>query len=254
MLLHSRIDVQAELGACESIRATSEDFLDQQLREAGLEPEGLQQRLEATIPGLPGGFAIAGIAPPETAIYAPGAGHTLGLSLHTSNLFEAEGHLKFFDSQRGYGFFTMSEGSVDVMVHIKVLEAAGYRTLYEGTRIHALVQKTPKGLQTVQILGIDDTSARHPSLVPPRTKETVTAESAWVAVIVKFYDRLKGYGFVHEGPDSPDCFVHADTLRRWGMAPLRPGQQVEVRWGTTLKGRMVAEIRHSDGGGLPKVH
>ncbi len=81
------------------------------------------------------------------------------------------------------------------------------------------------------------------------------AESDWVPTVVKWYNRERGYGFVCEGEGCPDCLVHADTLRRWGVAPLRPTQAVEIRWGMSSKGRMVAEIRHPGGlSGLPPVH
>jgi cold shock protein len=263
-MLHNRVDVQMELGACEAIRATNEARLDLELSKAGLDPAGLQERLEAVITGLPRGLPLAGQmarAEPKTGSTDATQSLSLGLSRSalllgsTAGTLEAAGPMKFFDSNKGYGFFTADQGGGDVMVHVTTLEAAGHRTVYEGTRIHALVQKTAKGLQAVQILSIDDSTAVHPSLVPARTKEKVMAESEWVRAIVKFYDRLKGYGFVHEGPDAPDCFVHADTLRRWGMAPLRPGQAVEVRWGKSSKGQMVAEIRHPDSlSGLPQVH
>jgi CspA family cold shock protein len=141
------------------------------------------------------------------------------------------------------------------MVHMSCLEAAGHRTAYEGARIHALVRKTARGWQAVAIISMDETNAIHPSLLPQRTRQKVQAQSDWVVVTVKWYDRIKGFGFVSEGPDSPDCFVHADTLRRWGLGPLRPGQVVAVRWGMSPRGRMVADIRHADGPSpLPPVH
>jgi len=107
----------------------------------------------------------------------------------------------------------------------------------------------------VTIISMDESSAVHPSLLPQRTRQKVQAQSDWVAVTVKWYDRIKGFGFVSEGPTAPDCFVHADTLRRWGLAALRPGQVVEVRWGMSPRGRMAADIRHGEGlPPLPPVH
>jgi CspA family cold shock protein len=52
----------------------------------------------------------------------------------------------------------------------------------------------------------------------------------------------------------PDIFVHMETLRRFGMAELRPGQVVLVRYGEGPKGRTAAEIRPHTGGQLPASH
>ena len=170
-------------------------------------------------------------------------------------MLEIAGKLKFFDAIKGYGFFAADEEKGDVLVHISHLHAAGYRTVYEGARIHALVQLTSKGLQVARILSIDETCAVHPSQIPQRTREKVLAEGAWVPALVKWYNTTQGYGFVAEQKDAPDCFVHADVLRRWGMPPLWAGQLVEIRWGNGSKGRMVAEIRHPGAtSGLSPIH
>ena len=49
------------------------------------------------------------------------------------------------------------------------------------------------------------------------------------------------------GEGAPDVFVHMETLRRYGIAELRPGQTVLVRFGPGPKGLMAAEVR-PDGG------
>jgi CspA family cold shock protein len=263
MNFQSRIDVKAELEISEHLRRTEESLLDQELFAIGVDAMGLQDRLEPVILARHAG-AASGVAvgAGTTKSHPAEAGHNIGLRLSrdtmsfvsTDGPHEAGGPVKFFDSNKGYGFIAGDHGLGDILVHIKTLEAAGYRTLYEGTRVHVLAQRTPRGYQAIQILSIDDSMAVHPSQLPARTHVKVAAESDWARAIVKFYDRIKGYGFVQEGPDLPDCFVHADTLRRWGMGPLRPGQVVEMRWGKGKKGRMVAEIRHVGGVNLPPVH
>jgi CspA family cold shock protein len=47
----------------------------------------------------------------------------------------ATGTVKFFNTQKGFGFITPSDGSKDVFVHISAVERAGMSTLNEGQRL-----------------------------------------------------------------------------------------------------------------------
>ena len=47
----------------------------------------------------------------------------------------ATGTVKFFNSQKGFGFITPSDGSRDVFVHVSAVERAGMNTLREGQRV-----------------------------------------------------------------------------------------------------------------------
>ena len=154
------------------------------------------------------------------------------------------GKVKYFDPIKRYGFIVPDDGQGgDVLLHVTCLHAAGYRTAYEGARVHAMAQMGPKGRLALQILSMDESTAVHPSERPQRTHVVVRAESDWERVTVKWYNCALGYGFVTRGEGSDDIFVHAESLRRWGFAALRQGQVLEVRWGAGSKGCMVAELR-----------
>ncbi len=60
--------------------------------------------------------------------------------------------------------------------------------------------------------------------------------------------------FPDPGEGTEDIFVHMETLRRYGIAELRPGQTVLVRYGPGPKGLMAAEIRPLQPGGIPSSH
>ena len=89
-----------------------------------------------------------------------------------------------------------------------------------------------------------NSTAVHPAqMPPPRTHVTVTATSGLERAQVKWFNRLRGFGFLTRGEGTEDIFVHMETLRRFGLTELRPGQYVLVRFGPGPKGLMAAEVR-----------
>jgi CspA family cold shock protein len=172
-----------------------------------------------------------------------------------ADLIEISGVIKWFDAAKGYGFIVPDNGMADVLVHVSCLRRDGYQTAYEGARISCEALDRPKGLQAFRILSMDESTAIHPSQsLPPRTHATVTPSSGLERVVVKWFNRVRGYGFVTRGEGTPDIFIHMETLRRFGLTELRPGQTVLVRFGDGPKGLMAAEIRPDGGGGVPSSH
>lgn len=190
---------------------------------------------------------------------ASGSTDQQGLSAYGENFVEDDanvdvieiaGAIKWFDVAKGFGFIVPDNGMEDVLLHVTCLRRDGFQTAYEGARVVCEALNRPKGLQAFRILSMDESTAVHPAQVEPRTHVSVTPEGEFERVEVKWFNRIRGYGFLTRGTGTPDIFVHMETLRRFGFTELRQGQTLLVRFGNGPKGVMAAELKPDGPGGF----
>ena len=173
----------------------------------------------------------------------------------TETFVQISGTIKWFDIGKGYGFIKPDEHEHgDVMLHVTCLRRDGFQTALEGARIKCEARQGQRGLQAFHVISMDASTAVHPASNEIKTHEQVTPTSGLERVIVKWFNRTKGFGFVSRGEGTEDIFVHMETLRRFGLTELRPGQLVIVRFGPGGKGLMAAEIYPDIGIQSPPSH
>ena len=163
-----------------------------------------------------------------------------------------EGRIKWFDATRGFGFLVSDQVEGDILVHFSVLRDHGRRSLPEGAMIECIAERQDRGLQARKILAIDLSTVLQgvakPSIpTADRADRKALADNAgpYEPVEVKWFNRVKGYGFVNrvEDPDS-DIFVHMETVRSAGIGDLQPGDRLEARVAEGKKGLTAVELRN----------
>jgi cold shock protein len=155
--------------------------------------------------------------------------------------------VKWFKSEKGFGFVELENGAGDAFLHINALQSAGHESVPPGAKLKVQVANGAKGAQVVKVLEVDTSGAaeRAPprptgggfagTRPPRRAPDPSTAVS--VTGSVKWFDDAKGFGFVASNDGGKDVFVHISVLGHAGITRLADGQAVNMRVVDTPKGR-----------------
>ena len=167
---------------------------------------------------------------------------------------EGTGVVKFFNGQKGFGFIVRDDGGEDVFVHISAVEQAGLAGLAEGQPLgFTLVDRG--GRISATELKIDGEPMPVTDRAPPREggfggaergaprgaggpQRQLTGEKA--TGTVKFFNAMKGFGFIQRDDGQPDAFVHISAVERAGMASLNEGDRLEFELEVDRRGKYAA--------------
>ena len=170
---------------------------------------------------------------------------------------EGTGVVKFFNGQKGFGFVVRDDGGEDVFVHISAVEQAGLTGLAEGQPLgFTLVDRG--GRISATELKIDGEPMPVEERAPREDRgdrggfggdrggaggaggpqRQLTGEKA--TGTVKFFNAMKGFGFIQRDDGQPDAFVHISAVERAGMPTLNEGDRLEFELEVDRRGKYAA--------------
>jgi CspA family cold shock protein len=171
-----------------------------------------------------------------------------------------EAKVKWFNGEKGFGFVQMTDGSGEVFLHSSVLRRAGHDVVSEGTTLEVRTGQGQKGLQVSEVLSVDESTAvassspraggggagGRPSFGgagggAPRGGASGGPLGEMTGT-VKWFNTVKGFGFIQSDSGGKDIFIHISTLERAGLKSLGEGQAVRVQVRQGAKGPEAAEI------------
>ena len=149
---------------------------------------------------------------------------------------EGKGIVKFFNPQKGFGFIVRDDGGEDVFVHISAVEQAGLTDLADGQPLEfTLVDRGGRISATNLRIDGEPMAVERAAAAPQRQ---LTGEKA--SGTVKFFNAMKGFGFIQRDDGQPDAFVHISAVERAGMTSLNEGDRLEFELEVDRRGKHAA--------------
>ena len=181
-----------------------------------------------------------------------GGGAPRGGGMPAQIIGEGKGTVKFFNGQKGFGFIVREDGGEDVFVHISAVEQAGLTGLAEGQPLNfTLVDRGGRVSATNLVIDGEPLPVTGGGAAPAggpggpggarggeAPRRQLTGEKA--SGTVKFFNAMKGFGFIQRDDGQPDAFVHISAVERAGMTSLNEGDRLEFELEVDRRGKYAA--------------
>lgn len=152
---------------------------------------------------------------------------------------EAKGVVKFFNPQKGFGFIVRDDGGDDVFVHISAVEQAGLTDLADGQPLEfTLVDRGGRVSATNIRIDGDPMPVERGGGGGGGPQRQLTGEKAQGTV--KFFNAMKGFGFIQRDDGQPDAFVHISAVERAGIPTLNEGDRLSFELEVDRRGKHAA--------------
>ena len=195
-----------------------------------------------------GGNSGGGFRGPPGGGAGAGAGGGFRGGMPPQVVGEGKGVVKFFNPQKGFGFIVRDDGGEDVFVHISAVEQAGLTDLADGQPLEfTLVDRGGRVSATdIKIDGEPMAISRAPREDSGDAgggdrsgpQRQLTGEKA--SGTVKFFNAMKGFGFISRDDGQPDAFVHISAVERAGMPTINEGDRLEFEIEVDRRGKYAA--------------
>ena len=197
--------------------------------------------------------ASAAVLAAAAAVSAAAPGGGGGGGMPPQVVGEGKGIVKFFNPQKGFGFIVRDDGGEDVFVHISAVEQANLTDLADGQPLEfTLVDRG--GRISATNLRIDGEPMEVVRTGAPAPREgaaggfgagdrggpqrQLTGEKSQGTV--KFFNAMKGFGFISRDDGQPDAFVHISAVERAGLPTINEGDRFEFEIEVDRRGKYAA--------------
>ena len=147
-----------------------------------------------------------------------------------------QGKVKFFNTQKGFGFIQRDEGGEDVFVHISQVERAGLEGLAEGQELQFNLVDRGGKVSAADLQVVGEVIKTAPKTTSPQRE--LTGEKA--TGTVKFFNSMKGFGFITRDDGKEDAFVHISAVERSGLPGINEGDRFEFDLEVDRRGKFSA--------------
>lgn len=169
---------------------------------------------------------------------------TEALAEDLNNLQHVIGRVKWFDPAKGFGFIVSDTGGPDILLHVNVLRNYGQNSVADEARIEVFTHITDRGVQAAEIISIapperdDNAGLRDLAELITEDLDAIALEPGRV----KWFDKVKGFGFANVFGKPEDVFLHIEVLRLSGLSDVQPGEALALRVIDGKRGRMAAQV------------